>query len=184
MKNEWWKSLAEEIQSFADTNDSRQLYAALKTAYGAKSTSSSTCIRSADERTLYIAQQNVLIRWNEHFSTLLNNSSTVCQESLDTTPQLPIAINMYMLPDLFEITNAIRRLKSGKAAGPDGLPPEVFKVALIPLSRKLQPLFSAIWQQSTLPSDLKDAQIIPIYKGKGDRSLCDNYRGIYLLSIN
>ena len=34
-----------------------------------------------------------------------------------------------------------------------------------------------------MPQDMRDASIITLYKNKGDRSDCNNYRGISLLSI-
>ena len=34
-----------------------------------------------------------------------------------------------------------------------------------------------------MPQDMRDAKIITLYKNKGDRSDCNNYRGISLLSI-
>ena len=34
-----------------------------------------------------------------------------------------------------------------------------------------------------MPQDMRDANIITLYKNKGDRSDCNNYRGISLLSI-
>ena len=34
-----------------------------------------------------------------------------------------------------------------------------------------------------LPQDLKDARIVHLYKGKGDKSSCGNYREISLLSV-
>jgi hypothetical protein len=34
-----------------------------------------------------------------------------------------------------------------------------------------------------VPMDWKVACVIPIYKGKGDKSECGNYRGIILLSV-
>ena len=34
-----------------------------------------------------------------------------------------------------------------------------------------------------VPEDWKSACIVPVYKGKGDRRECANYRGISILSI-
>ena len=34
-----------------------------------------------------------------------------------------------------------------------------------------------------MPQDMRDANIITLYRNKGDRSDCNNYRGISLLSI-
>ena len=44
-------------------------------------------------------------------------------------------------------------------------------------------LFQIIWQHDTVPQDFKDASIIRLYKRKGNRQVCDNHRGISLLSI-
>ena len=51
------------------------------------------------------------------------------------------------------------------------------------LTQKLANLFTIIWQLESIPQDLKDADIIHLFKGKGDRQLCDNHRGVSLLSI-
>lgn len=40
-----------------------------------------------------------------------------------------------------------------------------------------------MWQNETVPQDLKDAQITHLYKRKGNRQACNNHRGISLLSI-
>ncbi len=34
-----------------------------------------------------------------------------------------------------------------------------------------------------MPQDWSKAAIVPVYKGKGDKTECNNYRGISLLSI-
>ena len=39
-----------------------------------------------------------------------------------------------------------------------------------------------MWDEEVIPQQLKDASIIRLYK-KGNRQLCDNYRGISLLAI-
>ena len=38
-------------------------------------------------------------------------------------------------------------------------------------------------EEGSVPQDMRDATIVTIYKNKGDRSDCNNYRGISLLSI-
>ena len=48
---------------------------------------------------------------------------------------------------------------------------------------RLTKLFSAFWKKGQVPQDLKDASIIHLYKRKGNRSQCDNHRGISLLSM-
>ena len=39
------------------------------------------------------------------------------------------------------------------------------------------------WEDGCLLQDVKDARIVHLYKGKGDRSSCDNYWEISLLSV-
>lgn len=38
-------------------------------------------------------------------------------------------------------------------------------------------------EKSAVPQDIWDCSIVTLYKDKGDRSNCNNYRGISLLSI-
>jgi len=46
----------------------------------------------------------------------------------------------------------------------------------------LTKVFQAVWQTGQMPSDWKKGIILPLYKGKGSRRECKNYRGITLLS--
>ena len=48
---------------------------------------------------------------------------------------------------------------------------------------KLHNLFTDCWEKGTLLQDLRDAVIVSLYKNKGEKSDCSNYRGITLLSI-
>ena len=86
-----------------------------------------------------------------------------------------------------ELSKTIDSLASGKAPGSDGtLPPPS------PAHRPNQALqdhltaFSACTpprQEEAVPLDTRDARIITLFKNKGERSDCNNYRGISLLSI-
>ena len=47
----------------------------------------------------------------------------------------------------------------------------------------LHTLLVSCWEKGTLPKDFRDAVIITLFKNKGSKSDCTNYRGITLLSI-
>jgi len=83
---------------------------------------------------------------------------------------------------LDEIQKAINQMSNGKAPGTDGIPAEVFKKCCSCLLPHLVDLVEAIWSEAAVPQDFKDATIVHIYKRKGDRSCCDNHRGMSLLS--
>ncbi len=60
---------------------------------------------------------------------------------------------------------------------------EVYKAGVAVLVDKLTQLFQSFWNQGSIPQELKDASIVHLYKRKGNRQVCDNHRGISLLSI-
>ena len=39
------------------------------------------------------------------------------------------------------------------------------------------------FESGVVPEDWRSAVILPLYKGKGDRTECKNYRGVNLLSV-
>ena len=51
------------------------------------------------------------------------------------------------------------------------------------MAEKLIELFQCVWRKEAIPQDFKDAFIIHLYKRKGNPQVCDNHRGISLLSI-
>ena len=74
-------------------------------------------------------------------------------------------------------------MTTNKAPGIDGIPAEVFKHGGTLLNEYLLKFTQKCWEKQTLPQDFKDAVLIQIYKNKGDRRDCGNYRGISLLSV-
>ena len=118
-----------------------------------------------------------------HFSTLLNRTSEVTNEALESIQQRIMIPELDAPPNTAEVDAAIKQLQTGKAPGPDGIPAEVFKVGAETLITHLTRMFQVFWVNSQPPQDLRDANIIHLYKNKGDRSPCDNHRGISLLNI-
>ena len=58
-----------------------------------------------------------------------------------------------------------------------------YKAGGLPMAEKLTELFQCMWRKEAIPQDFKDASIIHLYKRKGNPQVCDNHRGISLLSI-
>ena len=86
-------------------------------------------------------------------------------------------------PNSTEIRKSIDKMKPGKAPGSDGIPAKSFRDGGEVVRLQLQSLFNACWDRGTIPQDLRDTVISPLYKNKGTKSDCSNYRGIALLSV-
>jgi len=126
----------------------------------------------------------ILSRWAEHFNSVLNQISEFDDSMVNEIPDWEVDDNLMIPPDDTEVARAISQLFSGKAAGVDGLSPELFKIESRCISGEVDyTMFSNIWSDRSVPQDFKDATIMHIFKRKGDRSVCDNHRGISLLSV-
>jgi len=127
----------------------------------------------------------ILQRWREHFEAALNNlpgthSAELDAEQIDATTDPDISVDE---PSLEEVTCAIRKLRNGRAAGPDGIPPELLKCAINPISKALHEIFIQVWRTGHVPSDWKDGILIALYKGKrpkgGLQQLPPHYSALY-----
>ena len=88
-----------------------------------------------------------------------------------------------ILSNTFETVKAINLLSSGKFPGSDAIPAEIYKVGGPPGAKKLTELFHIMWRKEAIPQEFKDATIIHLFKRKGNPHICDNHRGISLLSV-
>ena len=81
-----------------------------------------------------------------------------------------------------EITEAIHKLKNGKATGPDEIPNEIFTKAEPQTIEVYRKALQTIADNRDIPERWQKGQIIRPYKGKGKRGKCSNERGITLAS--
>jgi hypothetical protein len=84
-------------------------------------------------------------------------------------------------PSLVEVEIAIGKLKSYKSPGADQISTELIKAGSETLCSEIHRLICCIWSKEELPQQWKESITLPIYK-KGDKTDCNNYRGISLLS--
>ena len=124
----------------------------------------------------------MLNRWAEHFNKVLNQPSDFDDSVLDEIPQWDTAAHLADPPTIAEVARAISQMSSNKSPGADSVPAEIYKHGGENLTNHLHQLFTKIWNEESVPQDFKDATVVHIYKRKGDRSSCDNHRGISLLS--
>ena len=81
-----------------------------------------------------------------------------------------------------EIEDEISKLKLGKSTGPFSISVDIRKLFKTVLSKPLEIIFNDSFSSGFVPSDMKFANIIPVFK-KGSKTCLSNYRPISLLSV-
>ena len=121
-------------------------------------------------------------RWAEHFSTQLNRPSTVDPTTLYQVLQQPTLNDLDLPPSMDELSKAIKQVNSGRASGKDGIPAEIYKTAGPRAMDIFLDIIQLIWNQEKMPEGFRDALIVALYKNKGSKADCGNYR--YFRSVN
>ena len=115
----------------------------------------------------------------EHYSDLYSRQNVVTSAALDAIECLPTMEELNTEPTVEELSKAIDSL----ALGSDGIPPDLVKHCKTTLLLPLHEVLCQCWQEGVVLQDMRDAKIITLYKNKGERTDCNNYRGILLLGI-
>ena len=83
-------------------------------------------------------------------------------------------------PSAFEVELAIEMIKSHKSLDIDQILGALIKEGGRTIHYQIHKLIVSIWNKEELPVEWKESIIVPIHK-KGDKTDCNNYRGISLL---
>ena len=181
VENNWWTRKAAQIQSYANIDDAKNFYNALKGVYGPRRFSLHP-VRSTDG-VLTKNKELILKRWAEYLQNLLNKVHTTDPDFLDDLPTLPIIPKLDDPPSFDEVEKVILSLKDYKAAGPDNILAEINKYGGCALHRSLLNFSLDCWSTKCLQQQWKSANIILVHKQKGDQAECGNSHGISLLSV-
>ena len=181
-KERYVRDLAGQVEGNLNVNDLRPAYRALN-KLRSKSKPRESAVRSADGLLVTdVAEQRA--RWAGYFEQLYVAQPPTYQLQLAELHTLvadpPINVSA---PSLAEVREAVARLKSGKAPGVCGISAELLKGGGDAMIRGLHAVLTAVWQTGSVPPDWKRGLVVPIWKGKGSRQDCNNYRGITLLSM-
>ena len=83
-------------------------------------------------------------------------------------------------PSAFEVELAIEKQKVTNHQVLIKSPAELIKAGDKTICQEIHKLIVSIWNKEELPEEWKESIIVPIYT-KGDKTDCNNYRGISLL---
>ena len=134
------------------------------------------CVRNNDGN-LALTIDDKLKTWQSHYQKLLNieflwDTESLSEEAPVEGPAIKITSEM--------VSNAMSKMKSGKAAGPSGIIIEMVRAGGDRIITCLASLFNQVIYDLGVPGDWNLSYIINLFKGKGDALCCGNYRGLKL----
>jgi hypothetical protein len=86
-------------------------------------------------------------------------------------------------PSRLEVEIAIAKLKKYKSPGSNQIPAELIQAGGEILLSEIHKLINSVWNKQELSDQWKESIIVPIHK-MGDKTDCNNYHGISLLSTS
>ena len=171
-KDKWINEQCKEIEQ-NQNKDSKYMHSKINEVSGnKKKCNSSGCIKSKDG-TMLMEKEEILNRWSEYVEDLFKD---------ERGPKPEIKKNLEG-PSILqeEVKAAIKKMKKGKATGPDNIPIEII-VALESLGIEMTTkLLNAIYDSGTIPKDLCKSVFIALPKTPGATE-CELHRTISLMS--
>ena len=125
----------------------------------------------------------ILDVWKEYFQNLHNSNDMNHNVDIDS-PNNNCSDNDENEEEITmtELINALKKIKIGKAAGIDGIYPEMIVHQGAEANKVLLKVCQIAYKTKMVPKDWNMSIIIPIHKS-GSSMQCENYRGISLLSV-
>ena len=168
---------AERAEEAGKRGDARTLYEITRKLSGRFQ---NTCKPVRNEAGVLLrSAEEEMHRWREHFQTVLNHEEPLNPTEVEPNDELNTRAGRITR---IEIKNAIKKLKNGKAAGFDNIPPEAIKAGGETSEEVLLDLCNRIWSEEKVREEWKKGLLIKLPK-KGDLSYCKNWRGIMLLNM-
>lgn len=172
-KQKWLLAKMEEIEQESKKPNTKKFYQKVnqsrkKGKYRVKSVKSNTG-KTAE------TPEEIKSIWREHYRRLLTDDENTAyvgeiEEEEDVQE-----------PTIEEMKEVILRMKNGKTPGEDNINVELIKSGGEKLEEEMYELIRKVWLNEEMPMEWKNGTILTIYK-KGDKSICENYRGITLLN--
>jgi hypothetical protein len=191
-KRRCYDQLQDDAQSLFDKNKSKQFWSIMKMLSGKGKSSSNGTVRVKNSAGITaLTDRENRANWAAFYHRLANEDGAngrydqqfkqVVERSIHRWSQKHIKRGTMQLFSRLEVRKAIKLLPNGKACGIDRIPNEFIKKGGKPMVIALTSLFNCIIKNEVTPSTWERGLICNIFKS-GAVDMCDNYRGITLLS--
>ena len=177
-REKWLQEMMEEMEDCLKRNRQGDFFRKLRDLNANKVRPTPTILDESGQPLK--SKDEKLARWKRHFEGVLNVQGTVTEEVIAGVEDLSTTDAAELTRE--EVECAVSKLKNGKAVGSDEIAGEMVKNGGQAMIDWLWELLKEVWKTKQVPQEWKNAILIPIHKKKC-RKVCDNYRGIALLSI-
>jgi len=159
-KKTYVKSVIESVEEDQKHNNTRKMYQTVnqfKKGYQHKF----SIIRNKKGEFAKITKEKAEI-WKEYFDKLLNTEEPreLIKSGNKEVSEVEVDVEELTIEDVKE---AIRNLKNNKAAGTDGIHPELIKYGGNKLLNRMYELVRQIWEEERIPEEWKETVIVPIH---------------------
>ncbi|BHF84661.1 hypothetical protein SprV_0902781200 [Sparganum proliferum] len=184
-RKQYWAEIATSMERVSNAGDTLKLYQLIHQVSGKPSTLNDS-VRDVNSGS--IADNSAKFeRWREHFEHHLNFDTQPTSPLLSSSAEfLPPPTNAVPCdpppPSEGEVVDAIRKLRNNMAPGEDGIPAEIFNSCVDTLAPWLHEVTEQAWRDEVVPDDWGLGILVPTLK-KGDKTRCENYRGISLIDV-
>lgn len=149
--------LAEEAETAAQQNDIKTLHNITRQLSGRR-VNTNKPVRGSNG-TILSKTSDQLDEWKECFSSLLNGTPVVNPPEIEEEDDLDINLGPITKA---EVVEAIKKIKNGKAPGPDNILPEVMKADTGVTANIMINLLQDAWEKEEVPTEWKRGYIVKI----------------------
>jgi hypothetical protein len=135
------------------------------------------CVKDTDGK-IVVEEEKLMEVWRKYYDKLSNeefpwNKDVLVEVGAVNGPSEEISFE--------EVSAAVKKMKSNKAAGPSGVVADMLKAAGDAGSIWATDVCNSVVKEGKIPQDWCKSWMVNVYKGKGDALECGSYRGIKLL---
>ena len=177
-KESCWKQIGTDLEN--DLHGTKKLLYSLAKSYRGKNSEVTYAIKDK-QGNLLTQLEEIGTRWGEYFEELLNVEEEPVQvNKSDVEDEYEVAEEANLIT-MDELRSAISVMKKGKSPGEDGLPVEILRAGGECVMQQLLRIINVAYISERAPLDWQRGVISPLFK-KGEKTVCDNHRGVTLLS--